>query len=60
MASTHGHNTLNSEEVRMAQKVAMRGAGWGALKWGSGMALIAGLAHLRSPVYRGLTIQFKM
>lgn len=51
---------LDSEDVRRAQAEAVRGAGVGALKWGVATAILGGLGYALSPVYRGLTIQFKV
>lgn len=51
---------LDSEDVRRAQMEAVRGAGTGALKWGAAAAVLGGLGYAMSPVYRGLTIQFKV
>ncbi|KAI8947033.1 hypothetical protein F4801DRAFT_562304 [Xylaria longipes] len=53
-------NALDSEEARQAQMEAVRGAGSGALKWGIGAAVLGGLGYAMSPIYRGLTIQFKV
>ncbi|KAH8663910.1 hypothetical protein BX600DRAFT_286285 [Xylariales sp. PMI_506] len=54
------HDALNSEEAKGAQRQAVRGAGYGALKWGLATAVLGGLGYAFSPVYRGLTIQFKV
>ncbi|KAI1113743.1 hypothetical protein F5Y14DRAFT_451755 [Nemania sp. NC0429] len=51
---------LDSEDARLAQAEAVRGAGVGALKWGAAAAALAGLGYAVSPVYRGLTVQFKV
>ncbi|KAI1813528.1 hypothetical protein GGS20DRAFT_473577 [Poronia punctata] len=47
-------------EASHAQKEAVRGAGVGALKWGAASAVLGGLGYAMSPIYRGLTIQFKV
>ncbi|KAI0388754.1 hypothetical protein F5Y17DRAFT_180955 [Xylariaceae sp. FL0594] len=49
-----------SEEASQAQMEAARGAGIGALKWGAATAVLGGLGQVMSPIYRGLTIQFKV
>lgn len=51
---------LDSEDVRRAQAEAVRGAAAGALKWGIAAAVFGGVGYVMSPVYRGLTIQFKV
>ncbi|PNS15545.1 hypothetical protein CAC42_804 [Sphaceloma murrayae] len=50
---------LNNPETDEAVWVAARGAATGAAKWGLFGAVAAGLGYAVSPVYRGLTIQFK-
>ncbi|KAI0023527.1 hypothetical protein F4780DRAFT_776557 [Xylariomycetidae sp. FL0641] len=54
------HKALDSEDAREAQWQAVRGAGYGAAKWGAAFAALGGLGYALSPVYRGLTIQFKV
>jgi hypothetical protein len=54
------HDSLNSEDAKQAQAEAVRGAAYGAMKWGAVTAALGGLGYFASPVYRGLTIQFKM
>ncbi|KAI0150159.1 hypothetical protein GGR57DRAFT_199106 [Xylariaceae sp. FL1272] len=54
------HDALNSEDAKQAQSEAIKGAGYGALKWGAAAAALAGLGYAMSPVYRGLTLQFKV
>ncbi|KAI1429612.1 hypothetical protein F5Y12DRAFT_413663 [Xylaria sp. FL1777] len=51
---------LDNEEAKRAQMEAVRGAGWGALKWGAAAAFLGGLGYATSPIYRGLTVQFKV
>ncbi|TGJ80913.1 hypothetical protein E0Z10_g7867 [Xylaria hypoxylon] len=53
-------SALDNEEAKQAQMEAMRGAGWGALKFGTVSAFLSGLGFAMSPIYRGLTIQFKV
>ncbi|KAH6652105.1 hypothetical protein BKA67DRAFT_660875 [Truncatella angustata] len=53
-------NALNSAEATEAQRQAVRGAGISAVKWGFASAVLGGIAYAASPVYRGLTIQFKV
>ncbi len=53
-------NTTKHEEATEASWEATRGAVAGALKWGVASALLGGLGYVASPVYRGLTIQFKV
>jgi len=58
-ARTHGSLT-NDEEVNGAAWAAGRGAVVGAAKWGV-FSAVAGLAAFQfSPLYRGLTFQFKV
>jgi hypothetical protein len=54
------HSPIDNENAHQAQMEAMRGAGVGAMKWGVGAALLGGLGYRMSPVYRGLTVQFKV
>ncbi|GAW26961.1 putative imidazoleglycerol-phosphate dehydratase [Rosellinia necatrix] len=53
-------SALDNEEARRAQTEALRGAGLGALKYGAAFAFLGGLGYAMSPIYRGLTIQFKV
>ncbi|KAI0859212.1 hypothetical protein F4860DRAFT_516077 [Xylaria cubensis] len=53
-------SVLDNEEAKQAQMEAVRGAGTGALKWGAAAAVLGGLGYTMSPIYRGLTIQFKV
>ena len=39
---------------------ATRGAIYGALKWGAVTAVLGGIGYAVSPLYRGLTVQFKV
>lgn len=54
------HNAMKDAEAVDAGWEATRGAIYGALKWGAVTAALGGLGHAVSPVYRGLTIQFKV
>ncbi|KAF2446123.1 hypothetical protein P171DRAFT_471737 [Karstenula rhodostoma CBS 690.94] len=56
----HHASLTKDEETNAAAWEAARGAGWGATKWGSFAAVAAGVAYAFSPIYRGLTIQFKV
>ncbi|KAK3308898.1 uncharacterized protein B0T15DRAFT_122155 [Chaetomium strumarium] len=53
-------NDSRQQEADEASWEAMRGAVYGAFKWGLPTALLGGLGYAVSPVYRGLTIQFKV
>ncbi|KAJ8105113.1 hypothetical protein ONZ43_g7555 [Nemania bipapillata] len=53
-------SALDTEEAKHAQMEALRGAGTGALKWGAAAAVLGGLGYTMSPIYRGLTVQFKV
>ncbi|KAI1171930.1 hypothetical protein F4777DRAFT_26441 [Nemania sp. FL0916] len=53
-------SAAESAEAQEAQKEAAKGAGVGAVKWGAASAVLGGLGWAMSPVYRGLTIQFKV
>ncbi|RKF54099.1 hypothetical protein GcC1_214010 [Golovinomyces cichoracearum] len=51
---------LSSTEAQYAAWEGGRGAVIGAIKWGFGAALLGGAGYFMSPIYRGLTIQFKV
>ncbi|KAK4103812.1 hypothetical protein N658DRAFT_504661 [Parathielavia hyrcaniae] len=53
-------NESKHDEAADASWEATRGAVSGALKWGIASALLGGVGYALSPVYRGLTIQFKV
>lgn len=53
-------NDSKHSEATDASWEATRGAVYGAAKWGVASALLGGLGYMVSPVYRGLTIQFKV
>lgn len=54
------HDAMKDEEVAGAAWAATRGAGYGALKWGAVTGVLSGIGYATSPIYRGLTIQFKV
>lgn len=54
------HNQTKSAEADDAAWEATRGAVSGAAKWGVGAAILGAFAYRFSPLYKGLTIQFKM
>ncbi|KAK6836703.1 hypothetical protein PG995_006230 [Apiospora arundinis] len=54
------HDALNASDVTEAQWEATRGAAIGAAKWGAASAILGAAAYAFSPIYRGLTIQFKV
>jgi len=51
---------MKDEEANNAAWAAGKGAAYGAFKWGAAMAVLGGLGYAFSPIYRGLTIQFKV
>lgn len=53
-------NDTKHEEAVTASWEATRGAVSGAVKWGVASALLGGIGYVVSPMYRGLTIQFKV
>ena len=53
-------NDIKHDEAVDASWEATRGAVSGAIKWGIGTALLGGVGYMVSPLYRGLTIQFKV
>jgi len=60
MSGARTHGSLNDAEVEGAAWAAGRGAVVGAAKWGI-FSAVAGLAAFQfSPLYRGLTFQFKV
>ncbi|KAI1376584.1 hypothetical protein F4677DRAFT_82384 [Hypoxylon crocopeplum] len=54
------HKALESEDAKEAQWEAVRGAAVGAVKWGAASAVLGGVGYVFSPLYRGLTVQFKV
>ncbi|KAF6819766.1 imidazoleglycerol-phosphate dehydratase [Colletotrichum musicola] len=53
------HDRIKSAEANDAAWEATRGAVTGALRWGAGAAVLGAVAYKFSPLYKGLTIQFK-
>jgi len=51
---------MRDEEAIDASWEAARGALYGALKWGAVAAALGGVGYRFSPLYRSLTIQFKV
>lgn len=60
MSRTFDINTSKHEEANQASWEACKGAMYGAFKWGVASALLGGVGYAVSPIYRGLTIQFKV
>jgi hypothetical protein len=52
--------SIHDEQANAAGWEAVRGAVYGAAKYGVATALLGGIGHAMSPIYRGLTIQFKV
>ncbi|KAF2868433.1 hypothetical protein BDV95DRAFT_129129 [Massariosphaeria phaeospora] len=55
----HG-SLMKDEETSKAAWEAARGAVTGAARWGAVAAVAGGLGFAFSPIYRGLTVQFKV
>lgn len=53
-------NAMNDAEAKDASWEAGKGAAYGAVKWGAAAAVLSGVGFAVSPIYRGLTIQFKV
>ncbi|KAK1730211.1 uncharacterized protein BDZ83DRAFT_747438 [Colletotrichum acutatum] len=51
---------MKSAEADDAAWEATRGAFIGAARWGLGAAVVGAFAYKFSPLYKGLTIQFKI
>ncbi|CCU77443.1 unnamed protein product [Blumeria hordei] len=51
---------LRSEEANKAAWEGGKGAVAGAAKWGLSCAALGGVGYCISPIYRGLTVQFKV
>lgn len=51
---------MRDEEAVDAAWEASKGAMYGAVKWGAFAGILSGIGYLTSPLYRGLTIQFKV
>ncbi|KAE9374411.1 hypothetical protein N431DRAFT_437847 [Stipitochalara longipes BDJ] len=56
----HTSGGLQSDEANSAAWEGGRGAVAGAGKWGAGAAILGAAGYAMSPIYRGLTIQFKV
>ncbi|OBT48388.1 hypothetical protein VE00_01245 [Pseudogymnoascus sp. WSF 3629] len=54
------HGNLQDDEATGAAWEAARGAVVGSSKWGVGAAILAATGYKISPIYRGLTFQFKV
>ncbi|OHE97776.1 hypothetical protein CORC01_06981 [Colletotrichum orchidophilum] len=54
------HDKMKSAEADDAAWEATRGAFVGAARWGAGAAVLGAFAYKFSPLYKGLTIQFKI
>ncbi|KAL3427018.1 imidazoleglycerol-phosphate dehydratase [Phlyctema vagabunda] len=54
------HGGLKDDEASDAAWEAARGAASGGAKWGFYSAALGGVGYAISPIYRGLTIQFKV
>ncbi|CAK7223916.1 hypothetical protein SCUCBS95973_005341 [Sporothrix curviconia] len=52
--------SIHDDEANAAGWEAVHGAVSGAAKYGVAFALLGGLGYAMSPIYRGLTIQFKV
>ncbi|CAK7243026.1 MAG: hypothetical protein STHCBS139747_004533 [Sporothrix thermara] len=52
--------SIHDEEANAAGWEAVHGAVYGAVKYGAAFALLGGIGQAMSPIYRGLTIQFKV
>ncbi|KAH6866323.1 hypothetical protein BKA58DRAFT_363553 [Alternaria rosae] len=58
MVRQHGSLTKDDETNQAAWEAA-KGALVGGTKWGAFFAVAGGVAYAFSPVYKGLTVQFK-
>ncbi|KAF4985781.1 hypothetical protein FDECE_16316 [Fusarium decemcellulare] len=54
------HDAMQSEEANDAAWEAAKGAVMGAAKWGAGAAVVGAAGWVWSPLYRSMTIQFKV
>ncbi|KAK4448174.1 hypothetical protein QBC34DRAFT_114495 [Podospora aff. communis PSN243] len=54
------HDVNKHAEATEASWEAARGATYGAAKWGVATAVLGGFGYALSPIYRGLTLQFKV
>lgn len=53
-------NPLYKREASEASKEAAWGGLEGALKWGAVAAVLGSIGHVSYPLYRNLTVQFKV
>ncbi|RDW70189.1 hypothetical protein BP5796_08586 [Coleophoma crateriformis] len=60
MPNAHIHGGSRDKEADEAAWEAARGAAVGAVRWGFYSAALGAIGYAISPVYRGLTIQFKV
>ncbi|KAF2623948.1 hypothetical protein BU25DRAFT_348858 [Macroventuria anomochaeta] len=58
MVREHG-SLMKDAETNQAAWEAAKGAAYGGVKWGAFFAVAGGVAYAFSPLYRGLTVQFK-
>ncbi|KAF2004528.1 hypothetical protein P154DRAFT_393187, partial [Amniculicola lignicola CBS 123094] len=56
----HHGSLTKDDETNQAAWEATRGAMTGAAKWGAFALVAGGCAYAFSPIYRGLTVQFKV
>ncbi|ROW06007.1 hypothetical protein VMCG_04651 [Cytospora schulzeri] len=54
------HDAMRDEEAIDAAWEASKGAMYGAVKWGAFTGILSGIGYATSPIYRSLTIQFKV
>lgn len=54
------HDALKNEEANVAAWEASKGGLVGAAKWGAVTGAVGALAYFTSPLYRSMTIQFKV
>ncbi|KAG8351454.1 hypothetical protein FVEN_g10429 [Fusarium venenatum] len=54
------HDAMQSEEANDAAWEAARGGIAGAVKWGIGAAILGAAGYVWSPLYRSMTVQFKV
>ncbi|KAJ4321660.1 hypothetical protein N0V84_005214 [Fusarium piperis] len=54
------HDAMQSDEANDAAWEAAKGAVMGAAKWGAGAAVLGAAGYVWSPLYRSMTIQFKV
>ncbi|KAF4974298.1 hypothetical protein FZEAL_8780 [Fusarium zealandicum] len=54
------HDAMKSDEANDAAWEAAKGALMGAAKWGAGAAVVGAAGYVWSPLYRSMTVQFKV